>query len=147
MPCHRLYVAVNKPCKIVNTLEIGHAITVKSSALVLSCLRIFHCLFFWYFQILEICLAGEHIQRVASPEEVISSVKSLQQSSLVCSKLNHGNVAGYGEVCLDLFVPGEATPRYTVHVLDQPCAKETGRRFAAFIVPQGRQVLLLFILP
>jgi hypothetical protein len=74
-------------------------------------------------------------------------VKSLQQSSLVCSKLNRGSVAGCGEVFLDLFVPGEATPRYTVHVLDQPCAKETGRRFAAFIVPQGRQVVLLFILP
>lgn len=145
MPCHQLYLAVNKSCKVVNTLEIGHGITVKSSVLVLSCLTIFHCLFFLYFQILEICLAGEHIQRVASPEEVISSVKSLQQSSLVCSKLNHGSVAGCGEVCLDLFVPGEATPRYTVHVLDQPYAKETGRRFAAFIVPQGRQVLLLIL--
>jgi len=93
------------------------------------------------------CPAGEFIQRVASPEDVISSVKSLQQSSLVCSKLNRGSVAGCGEVCLDLFVPGEATPRYTVHVLDQSYAKETGRRFASFIVPQGRQVLLLFILP
>jgi hypothetical protein len=92
-------------------------------------------------------MAGEHIQRVASPEEVISGVKSLQQSSLVCSKLNRGSVAGYGEVFLDLFVPGETTPRYTVNILDQPYAKETGRRFAAFIVPQGRQVLPLLILP
>ena len=39
MPCHQLYFAVNKSCKVVNTLEIGHAITVKSSALVLSCLK------------------------------------------------------------------------------------------------------------
>jgi hypothetical protein len=71
-------------------------------------------------------------------------VKSLQQSSLVCSKLNRGSVAGYGEVFLDLFRPGETNPRYTVHVLDQPYARETGRRFAAFIVPQGRQVFVLF---
>ena len=56
-------------------------------------------------------------------------------------------MAGYGQVFLDLFVPGEATPRYTVHVLDQPYAKETGRQFAAFIVPQGRQVFLFFIVP
>ncbi|GFG39691.1 hypothetical protein Cfor_05238 [Coptotermes formosanus] len=97
--------------------------------------------------ILEMCLAGEHIQRVASPEEVTSSVKSLQQSSLVCSKLNRGSVAGYGEVFLDLFIPGKTTPRYTVHVLDQPYAKETARRFAAFIVPQGRQTEWLFATP
>jgi hypothetical protein len=88
-------------------------------------------------------LAGEQIQRVASQEEVMSSVRSLQQSSVVCSKLSRGSVAGYGEVFLDLFRPGETTPRYTVHVLDQPYAKETGRRFAAFIVPQGRQVFSL----
>ena len=33
MPCHQLYLAVNRSCKVVNTLEIGHAIPVKSSAL------------------------------------------------------------------------------------------------------------------
>lgn len=92
---------------------------------------------------LEVCLAGEHIQRVASSAEVMSSVKSLQQSSMVCSKLKRGSVAGYGEIFLDLFLPGEATPRYTIHVLDQPYARETGRRFAAFIVPQGRQVFMI----
>jgi hypothetical protein len=73
-------------------------------------------------------------------------VKSLQQSSLVCSKLNHGSIAGYGEVFLDLFLPGETKPRYTVHVLDQPYAREFGRRFAAFIVPQGRQVCSFLII-
>ncbi|PSN48593.1 hypothetical protein C0J52_14657 [Blattella germanica] len=91
------------------------------------------------FNVLEVCLAGEHIQRVASAEEVISSVKPLQQSSMLCSRLNRGSVAGHGEVFFDIYRPGEKTPRYTIHVLDQPYAKEIGRRFAAFIVPQGRQ--------
>ncbi|KAJ9601480.1 hypothetical protein L9F63_000363 [Diploptera punctata] len=89
--------------------------------------------------VFEVCLAGEHIQRVASSLEVLSSVKSLQQSSMVCSRLNRGSVAGHGEVFLDLYRPGERIPRYSIHVLDQPYAKESGRRFAAFIVPQGRQ--------
>ncbi|XP_021914194.1 methyltransferase-like protein 13 isoform X2 [Zootermopsis nevadensis] len=97
--------------------------------------------------VLEICLAGEHIQRVCSQDEVKSSVKALQQSSLVCSRLNRGSVAGHGEVFLDLFRPGETNPRYTVNVLDQPYAKETGRRFAAFIVPQGRETEWLFATP
>lgn len=73
-------------------------------------------------------------------------MKALQQSSLVCSRLNRGSVAGHGEVFLDLFRPGETNPRYTVNVLDQPYAKETGRRFAAFIVPQGRQVFCTFFI-
>lgn len=38
---------------------------------------------------------------------------------------------------MDLCQPGESTPRYTVHVLDQPPARGQGK-FAAFIVPQGR---------
>ena len=57
---------------------------------------------------------------------------------MVCSRLNRGSVAGQGEVFLDLYRPGEESPRYTIHVLDQPYAKEGDRRFAAFIVPQGR---------
>ncbi|XP_033608724.1 eEF1A lysine and N-terminal methyltransferase homolog isoform X3 [Cryptotermes secundus] len=97
--------------------------------------------------VLEVCLAGEHIQRVASSAEVMSSVKSLQQSSMVCAKLKRGSVAGCGEIFLDLFHPGETTPRYTVHVLDQPYARESGRRFAAFIVPQGRETEWLFATP
>ncbi|XP_069674155.1 eEF1A lysine and N-terminal methyltransferase homolog isoform X1 [Periplaneta americana] len=97
--------------------------------------------------VLEVCLAGDHIQRVGSPEEVRTSVKSLQQSSMVCARLNRGSVAGNGEVYLDLFRPDETTPRYTVHVLDQPYARETGRRFAAFIVPQGRETEWLFSTP
>jgi hypothetical protein len=62
---------------------------------------------------------------------------------MVCAKLKRGSVAGCGEIFLDLFHPGETTPRYTVHILDQPYARETGRQFAAFIVPQGRQVSVI----
>lgn len=44
-----------------------------------------------------------------------------------------------GEVSLDLYRPGDKHPRYVIYVLDQPAARENGV-YAAFIVPQGRQV-------
>ncbi|XP_067001304.2 eEF1A lysine and N-terminal methyltransferase homolog [Anabrus simplex] len=97
--------------------------------------------------VLELCLAGDQIQRVGSPSEVMAAVKSLQDSAMVCSRLSRGSVAGQGEISLDLHRPNEATPRYTVHVLDQPYARESSRRFAAFIVPQGRETEWLFATP
>nr|CAD7409038.1 unnamed protein product [Timema cristinae] len=58
-----------------------------------------------------------------------------------------GTVAGHGEVNLDLYRPTEESPRYTVHVLDQANTRLTGRKYAAFIVPQGREMEWLFSTP
>ncbi|CAG2062883.1 unnamed protein product [Timema podura] len=98
-------------------------------------------------QVLELCLAGDLIQRVSSPQDVTSTVSSLQQSALVVSRLARGPVTGHGEVNLDLYRPTEESPRYTVHVLDQANTRLTGRRYGAFIVPQGREMEWLFSTP
>lgn len=98
-------------------------------------------------QVLEMSLTGESMQRVKSPQDVIDAVKSLQESVMIVGRLKQGTVAGHGEISLDLHRPEEATPRYTIHVLDQPFAKESSRRFAAFIVPQGRETEWVFATP
>lgn len=51
------------------------------------------------------------------------------------------------EVLLDLYRPGESeVPRFTVYILDQPPKRENGK-YAAFIVPQGRETEWLFSTP
>lgn len=48
------------------------------------------------------------------------------------------------EVSIDLYEPSNnETPRYTIHILDQKPNRENGR-YAAFIVPQGRETEWLF---
>lgn len=42
---------------------------------------------------------------------------------------------------MDLFRPEDQIPRFTVHILDQKLKGSNGK-FAVFIVPQGRLVLL-----
>ncbi|XP_063234248.1 eEF1A lysine and N-terminal methyltransferase homolog isoform X1 [Bacillus rossius redtenbacheri] len=97
--------------------------------------------------VLELSLTGEQIQRVESPGDVAAAVRSLQHSALVLSRLGRGSLADHGEVCLDLCRPDEDSPRYTVHVLDQQFSRVGGRRYAAFIVPQGRETEWLFATP
>ncbi|XP_049834606.1 eEF1A lysine and N-terminal methyltransferase homolog [Schistocerca gregaria] len=97
--------------------------------------------------VLEVCFTCEQIQRVKTQSDVVIAVRSVQQSAMVCARLSRGTVAGHGEVSLDLHRPNEDTPRYTVYVLDQPYSRETSRRFAAFIVPQGRETEWLFATP
>ncbi|XP_063234249.1 eEF1A lysine and N-terminal methyltransferase homolog isoform X2 [Bacillus rossius redtenbacheri] len=99
------------------------------------------------FLVLELSLTGEQIQRVESPGDVAAAVRSLQHSALVLSRLGRGSLADHGEVCLDLCRPDEDSPRYTVHVLDQQFSRVGGRRYAAFIVPQGRETEWLFATP
>ncbi|KAK7861620.1 hypothetical protein R5R35_010125 [Gryllus longicercus] len=98
-------------------------------------------------QVLEMCLTGENMQRVKSSQDLMDAVKSLQESIMIVGRLRQGTVAGHGEISLDLHRPEEDTPRYTIHVLDQPFAKESSRRFAAFIVPQGRETEWVFATP
>ena len=76
-------------------------------------------------------------QRVQSSDEIISVVKSAQESALICNTLYKGSIADVGEVSLDLYRAGEQTPRYTLHIVDQPRTKGC-KTYAAFIVPQGR---------
>lgn len=93
-------------------------------------------------KILEVNLVGEKILRMASAEEVFSAIDSVQKASLVCSNLNKSNKAALDEeIRIDLMEPGNnETPRYTIVVVDQ----EYKRKFAGFIVPQGKECEWLF---
>lgn len=57
---------------------------------------------------------------------------------------NSGIFADLNEVPIDLYEPtNNEVPRYTIHILDQKPHRENGK-YAAFIVPQGRLVKLIF---
>ncbi|XP_039447622.1 eEF1A lysine and N-terminal methyltransferase homolog [Culex pipiens pallens] len=97
-------------------------------------------------KVYEVCLAGDEIQRVQKPEEIVLSVAAAQKASMVCNGLVRGSIAGMSEVSLDLHRPGEEIARYTIHVLDQKPIRGNGK-YAAFIVPQGRETEWLFSTP
>ncbi len=90
-------------------------------------------------QVLELHLGADGKgERFSSPEALIEGVQMIQQAALVCNRLGTTNVANDGEVSLDLMQPGSTSPRFTVYICDRPCANEASRKFAAFVVPQGR---------
>uniref|UniRef100_A0A8W7PD81 Methyltransferase type 11 domain-containing protein n=1 Tax=Anopheles coluzzii TaxID=1518534 RepID=A0A8W7PD81_ANOCL len=98
-------------------------------------------------RVLEVGLAGSHIERVQRPEEIIAAVAATQKAAMVCNGLARGSIAGMAEVSLDLFSPTDKErPRYTIHVLDQAPKRGNGK-YAAFIVPQGRETEWLFATP
>lgn len=77
-------------------------------------------------------------ERFDSPEALGKGVHTIQQAAIVCSRLGTSNVASDGEVSLDLLRPGDSSPRFSVYICDRPCVNEATRKFAAFVVPQGR---------
>uniref|UniRef100_A0AAG5D7L7 eEF1A lysine and N-terminal methyltransferase homolog n=1 Tax=Anopheles atroparvus TaxID=41427 RepID=A0AAG5D7L7_ANOAO len=98
-------------------------------------------------RVLELCMAGDQMERVQQPAELIAAVASAQKAAMVCNGLARGSIAGMAEVSIDLFHPNDKqTPRYTIHVLDQTAKRGSGK-YAAFIVPQGRETEWLFATP
>ncbi|KAI9586170.1 eEF1A lysine and N-terminal methyltransferase homolog [Glossina fuscipes] len=96
--------------------------------------------------ILEFCLTSDKIQRLNTVEELMNAVVSIQKAALVCNGLARNSIAGHNEITMDLCKLGENLPRFTLHILDQPPARGLGR-YAAFIIPQGREVDWLFATP
>lgn len=45
-------------------------------------------------QVLEVCMAGDKMNRMNSPDEVSDTVLSIQKAALVCSGLSRSNIAG-----------------------------------------------------
>lgn len=45
-------------------------------------------------QVLEVCMAGDKMIRMNSPEEISDTVLGAQKAALVCSGLNRSNIAG-----------------------------------------------------
>ncbi|XP_055591887.1 eEF1A lysine and N-terminal methyltransferase homolog [Uranotaenia lowii] len=97
-------------------------------------------------KVYELCLAGDQVQRVQSSQEIVLSVVAAQKAAMVCNGLARSSIAGMNEISLDLHKPGEETARYTIHVLDHKPVRGNGK-YAAFIVPQGRETEWLFSTP
>ncbi|XP_052853485.1 eEF1A lysine and N-terminal methyltransferase homolog [Drosophila gunungcola] len=96
--------------------------------------------------ILEFGFGNDKMQRFTSISELNNAVSSVQKAALVCNGLARSNLAGHNEVIMDLHRPSDQAPRYTIHILDKPPARGLGK-YAAFIVPQGREVEWLFATP
>ncbi|XP_016963875.1 eEF1A lysine and N-terminal methyltransferase homolog [Drosophila biarmipes] len=96
--------------------------------------------------ILEFGFGNDKMQRFTAVSELNNAVSSVQKAALVCNGLARSNIAGHNEVIMDLHRPSDQTPRYTIYILDKPPARGLGK-YAAFIVPQGREVEWLFATP
>ncbi|KAJ2944486.1 hypothetical protein O0L34_g3831 [Tuta absoluta] len=96
--------------------------------------------------ILEVCLAGDKMLRLETPEELRECVKSVQDTAFVTNGLAKTSLEGEDEVSLDLMQPGNNNPRYTLYVVDQKKA-QAANKYAVFIVPQGRESEWLFGTP
>lgn len=86
---------------------------------------------------LEVCLISDKIIRLKNPAEIIDAVNSAQNVAMITHGLSKNSLSEKEEVFLNLYIPGNDNPRYTVRVLDMYSSKNGGR-FAVFIVPQGR---------
>ncbi|XP_064535477.1 eEF1A lysine and N-terminal methyltransferase homolog [Drosophila montana] len=93
--------------------------------------------------ILEFGLGSDKMQRFSCPADLTNAVASVQKAALVCNGLARSSIVGHNEVTMDLHRAAEPTPRYTVHVMDQMPSRGLGK-YAAFIVPQGRETEWLF---
>lgn len=91
--------------------------------------------------ILEISNSEDKLSRHNDVDEVKTLIKEVQYYAMIRQKLSKRNLFGE-QVSLTLFTSASTEPRYTLHVVDVP---ETGlRKFAIFIVPQGRETDWLF---
>lgn len=96
--------------------------------------------------ILEVCMAGDKMQRLQAPEEMKEYVKSAQDTAFVTNGLSKTSLEDDNEVSLDLMQPGDDKPRYTLYVVDQKRSQAINK-YAVFIVPQGRESEWLFGTP
>ncbi|XP_075214630.1 eEF1A lysine and N-terminal methyltransferase homolog isoform X2 [Lycorma delicatula] len=97
------------------------------------------------FQVFEVVLSADTVQRLTSQEEMIDAISMSQQAALVCSGLAKQNISDSGEVTIDLALPDNSVPRYSIVVTDKKCKKlAEAMTYAAFIVPQGREREWLF---
>ncbi|XP_064649297.1 eEF1A lysine and N-terminal methyltransferase-like [Lineus longissimus] len=96
-------------------------------------------------KILEVCYNEDKIERVSSTDEVVAVVESMQHYALARQQLNKRSLdANDGQINIELFSPASSSPRYTMNVVDRDVRVSKNRKFAIFIVPQGREVEWLF---
>ncbi|XP_026468602.1 methyltransferase-like protein 13 [Ctenocephalides felis] len=96
--------------------------------------------------VLEMCMGGEKMIRVSEAEEIIAACQEAQTAALVCTHLTQSSIVGE-PIKLDLFRPGETIPRFSIYVMDQITSGRKQKKYAVFIVPQGRESDWLFSTP
>ena len=99
--------------------------------------------------ILELGLTTSgQLTRVEMAEQLVESVRGVQQFAALRANLAGGGDATQSEVSLDLRPANSEAPRYSLFLSDRSPAREkevrSVRKFAAFVVPEGREVEWLF---
>jgi len=93
--------------------------------------------------VLELCLSTDgQISRLGEVDSLVKSVRGCQQFSALRARLAGGGDKTIAEASLDLWEAGREKPRYSLFLAER--SKPSNIIFAAFIVPQGREVEWMF---
>lgn len=96
--------------------------------------------------VLEIAMSSDgQLTRLETADGLIESVRGCQQFCALRAGLEKdGGEGDQEEASLDLRAPGEDNPKYSLFLTDRDKTKNSNLKFAAFIVPQGREVEWMF---
>nr|SVE76276.1 EOG090X02SD [Daphnia longispina] len=93
--------------------------------------------------LLEFCPDEKNIERLSSVDQLKERVQSVQHFATLCHQISHDEKASQ-DVFIELMDPksSKKTPKYTLFIVDRQC--KSNQKFAAFVVPQGRETDWLF---
>jgi len=93
--------------------------------------------------VLELALSTDgQLSRLGEADSLVKSVRGCQQFSALRARLAGGGDNTIAEASLDLWEAGGTKPRYQLFLSER--SKPSNIIFAAFIVPQGREVEWMF---
>ena len=92
---------------------------------------------------LEFSLSSEgQLNRLQDTDSLVASVRGCQQFTALRARLAGGGDKTIAEASLDLSLAGDERPRYSLFLSER--TQPSNLMFAAFIVPQGREVEWMF---
>nr|SVE73445.1 EOG090X02SD [Daphnia atkinsoni] len=93
--------------------------------------------------LLEFCPDEKNIERLPGLDQLQERVRSVQHFATLCHQISHDEKASQ-DVFIELMDPksSKKTPKYTLFIVDRQC--KSAQKFAAFVVPQGRETDWLF---
>nr|SVE89152.1 EOG090X02SD [Daphnia sinensis] len=93
--------------------------------------------------LLEFCPDERNIERLSSVDQLKERVRSVQHFATLCHQISHDEKTSK-DVFIELMDPKslKTTPKYTLFIIDRQC--KSAQKFAAFVVPQGRETDWLF---
>nr|SVE75013.1 EOG090X02SD [Daphnia dolichocephala] len=93
--------------------------------------------------LLEFCPDEKSTERLSSVEQLKERVRSIQHFATLCHQMSHDETASR-DVFIELMDPKSLkdTPKYILFIVDRQC--KSNQKFAAFVVPQGRETDWLF---